>query len=205
MAQIDRVAAAGGVEIVALVLAQHVVAGIVDAAEGERRTEVVALGGVVVDDVENDLDAGRVQPADHQLEFVDVAAGRDVARRRREEVGGVVAPVVDEPALDEIAIVEEGLDRHQFDGGDAELLEMLDHARIAKARERPAQWRRDILADRGHALDVRLIDDRFGPRAPGVAVAAPGDGSIDDLTHFGMTNAELRRSMTRSARGEPTR
>ena len=35
----------------------------------QRRPEVVALGGVVVDDVEDDLDAGLVQRAHHRLEL----------------------------------------------------------------------------------------------------------------------------------------
>ncbi len=35
----------------------------------ERRPEVVALGGVVVDHVEDDLDAGRVEVFHHLLEL----------------------------------------------------------------------------------------------------------------------------------------
>ena len=35
----------------------------------QGRTEMVALGGVVVDDVEDHLDAGVVQPLDHGLEL----------------------------------------------------------------------------------------------------------------------------------------
>jgi hypothetical protein len=57
--------------------------------------EVVALGGVVVDDVEDHLDAGRCS-AHHGLELGDLLAA---GRRRVAGVGGeepdrVVAPVV---------------------------------------------------------------------------------------------------------------
>ena len=60
--------------------------------------ELVALGGVVVDHVEDDLDAGRVQRAHHRLELAHrghAAASRwRVADVRREEAERVVAPVV---------------------------------------------------------------------------------------------------------------
>ena len=42
----------------------------------EHRPEVVALGGVVVDDVEDHLDAGAVQRLDHPLELAHLLAAR---------------------------------------------------------------------------------------------------------------------------------
>src|SRR4051812_34102846 len=69
-------AAAGVVHVVAAVGGgEAVVGGVVDAAEGERGAELVSFGGVVVDDVEDDLDAGGVEGADHGLEFDDGLAG----------------------------------------------------------------------------------------------------------------------------------
>ena len=62
VADVEAVAGAGGVVVVALVAGHQPVVGlVVDAAEGQGRAQVVALGGVVVDDVEDDLDAGAVQ------------------------------------------------------------------------------------------------------------------------------------------------
>ena len=67
---VQRVAAAGEVHVVAAVLGrQAVVGGVVDAAQRQRRAELVALGRVVVDDVEDHLDAGGVQAPDHHLEL----------------------------------------------------------------------------------------------------------------------------------------
>ena len=64
MRQIQRVAGAGIVDGAARIVGlQPVVARIVEAAERQRRTDLVALGGVVVDDVEDHLDAGGMQPA----------------------------------------------------------------------------------------------------------------------------------------------
>ncbi len=71
MAHVERVAAAGEVLVVALGLRrQPVVGGVVDAAEGERRAELAAFRRVVVHDVENHLDARRVQRPHHRLELV---------------------------------------------------------------------------------------------------------------------------------------
>ena len=44
-----------------------------------------------------------------------------VARLRREEAQRVVAPIVAQAALDQMAIVDEGMDRKQLDRGHAEL------------------------------------------------------------------------------------
>jgi hypothetical protein len=58
---------------------------------------VVALGGVVVDDVEDHLDAGLVQRLDHRLELqhlLPAGAVGGVPVVRGEEADGVVAPVV---------------------------------------------------------------------------------------------------------------
>ena len=70
MAEVDRVAGAGVVDVVAPVVGREpVVGGVVDALERERRPELVALGGVVVDDVEDHLDPGVVEVRDHLLEL----------------------------------------------------------------------------------------------------------------------------------------
>ena len=180
VAGVDGVAGAGGVEIVARIVGQHVVAGVVEAAERQGRPELVALGGVVVDDVEDHLDAGLVHPLHHVLELGDVVAWHQVARRRGEEADGVVAPVVREPPLDQVPVVEEGLDRHQLDRGHAEPRQVLDHLRRAEALEGAGAGSGDLRMAGGHALDVGLVDHRLGPAAPQRVVGSPGVGGVDD-------------------------
>ena len=158
-----RIAAAGGIEIEARILAQHVVAGIVDAAERQRRAQVIAFGGVIVDDVEDHLDAGRVQLLHHAAKFGGGRGAGGVALRGGEEADGVVAPIVPEALLDQIPVVEELLHRQQLDGGHAELDEVLDGAGVSEACERAAIAFGYIRMARRHALDVRLVDDRLGP------------------------------------------
>ena len=105
---------------------------------------MVALGGVVVDHVEDDLDAGGVQRLDHLLELGDLTAGvaaAGIARLRGEEVDGVVAPVVAQPLLQQVTVVEEGVHREQLDRGDAEILEVGDHRRRRETGVGAAQLR----------------------------------------------------------------
>ena len=103
MPQFRRVAGARVVHVVALDrLGQAVVGGVVDTAKRQRRAEVVAFRGVVIDDVENDLDARRVQGLHHRLELVHLARrGRPPpsSRVRGEEADRVVAPVVRQPLV----------------------------------------------------------------------------------------------------------
>ena len=102
----------------------------------QRRAQVVALGGVVVDHVEDDLDARLVQRPDHRLELLHllaaVAAG-GVGVVRGEEADGVVAPVVAQAPLRQVAVVHELVHRHQLDRGHAEPLEVRDHRRVGQA------------------------------------------------------------------------
>ena len=70
MAHVQRVAGAGVVDVVARIVRHQTIIGqIVDATERQGRAVLVALGRVVVDDVQNDLQPGIVQAGDHLLEF----------------------------------------------------------------------------------------------------------------------------------------
>ena len=53
----------------------------------------------------------------------------------------VVAPVVAQPLLEQVTVVEEGVDRQQLDRGDAEVLEVGDHRRRGEAGVGAAQLR----------------------------------------------------------------
>ena len=106
---------------------------------------MVALGGVIIDDVEHDLDAGVVQPGHRGAEGIErIVLG--VARLRREEGQRVVAPVIGELLLDQNAVVDKGVDRQQLDRGDAELPQVRDHRRRRQAAIGAAQVRRHVFA-----------------------------------------------------------
>ena len=130
MHRIQRIARSREVHVVPQVLRhQAVVALVVDAPEREHRPEVVSLGGVVVDHVEDHLDAGLVECLDHALELTHllaVGARRCVEGVRCEVADRRVSPVVRKPAIVEEALVGDVVDGEQLDGVDAQLLQVLE-------------------------------------------------------------------------------
>jgi hypothetical protein len=193
---VQRVAAAGEVHVVAAVVGQPVVGGVVDPAEAERGPQVVALGRVVVDDVEDDLDPLLVEDLHHRLELVDVTAGRPrrgVANVRSEEVDRVVTPVVREAAVAQVLVADEVVDRHQLDRRHAEIAQVGQRGRRHQPRVRPTQVLGHPGMPRGEALDVHLVDHRLVPRRARSPIIAPGEGGVDDdrLRHAGRTVARI--------------
>ena len=103
--EVDRVAATGVVDAIArIVRLQSVVGGIVQTAQAQGRAALAAFAGVVVDHVEQHFDARGVQRLDGGLEFAGSPSGQ-IARLGREIAQCVVAPVVDQAALDQRAVV----------------------------------------------------------------------------------------------------
>ena len=95
---VQRVPGAGAVDVPGgVVRIQSVVLLVGQAAERDRRLTGLALGGVVVDHVQDHFQPGPVQRLDHFLELDDLT-GRDaagpVAGVRREEAESRVAPIV---------------------------------------------------------------------------------------------------------------
>ena len=183
MAHQEAVPGARRVVVVLLVVVdQPVVRGVVDALEAQRRAELVALGGVVVDDVEDDLDVGLVQGLDHRLELGDLltTAAARVAVVRREEADRVVAPVVAQTAVLQGGVLHELVHRHQLDGGDAERGEVVDDRRVRDGGIGAADLLGHLRVGHRHALDVRLVDDRLVVLVARRAVVAPVEVRVDD-------------------------
>ncbi len=187
----QAVAGPGGVEVqLRLVVDEPVVGAVVDAPEAQGGAELVAFGGVVVDDVEDDLDARLVQRANQGLELQHLLAtlpAGGVGVVRCEEADRVVAPVVGQAPLDQVVVLHELVHRHQLHGGDAEPAQVLDHGRVGQPRVGAADRRGDVRVVDGQALDVGLVDDRLvvgGPRVPVVLPVEEGVGD-DGLHHVG--------------------
>ena len=60
----------------------------------QRRADVVAFAGVVVDDVEDDLDAGIVQPLHRRLELAEMTPFDEKRGSGAKKPMRVVAPVI---------------------------------------------------------------------------------------------------------------
>src|SRR5690606_4759826 len=133
----EGVTGAGVVGVARRVVRVEVVVGVVgDAAIGQGGPALALLGGVVVDDVDDDFEAGLVQGPDHRLELgylLTSGAGGGVGVVRGEEGQGIVAPVVDQAAVLEVGLADELVHRHQLDGGDAEPGEVLDGGGVSQS------------------------------------------------------------------------
>jgi hypothetical protein len=140
--------------------------------------KLVAFGGVVVDDVEDDLDAGRMEPAHHDLERRDALVGVEVVRMGGEEADRVVAPVVAQAQFDEPALVGEGMHRQELDGRHPELDQVIDDVGRRQALEGAPARARDLGMGSGHAADVGFVDNRVGPGAERAHMLVPGKGGI---------------------------
>ena len=82
--RIERVACTRVVGVTPAIRFEDVVRRVLEAAEGEGRPAMIALGRVVVHDVENDLEAGPVQRLHHVPELVE----------RTERIGSRRVPVM---------------------------------------------------------------------------------------------------------------
>src|SRR6185503_14481564 len=140
---------------------EPVIGAVVDAAKTQGRSLMIAFGRVVIDDIENDLDAGAVQRADHLAELANLCrriTTAGVLGVRRKETDGVVAPVIPQTSIDQKAVVYEVMNRHELDGGDAELLQIFDRRWMPEAGVGAADLGWKILAQLGEAFDVQLVD-----------------------------------------------
>ena len=182
VAGVEGVAAAGEVDVAALVArGQPVVGRVVDPPQAEGGAELVALGGVVVDDVEDHLDAGRVEGQHHRLELPHLLAPG--ARRRVLGVGGevaerVVAPVVGQAPPQQVGLRHEVVDGHELHRGHAEPDQVVDHRGAGQAGVGAPQAGGHVGVEGGEALDVQLVDHGVVPRGAGVGVVAPREEGV---------------------------
>ncbi len=151
---------------------------------------MVALGGVVVDDVEDHLDVRLVERLDHELELLDlfaVLAPRAVFAVGSEVADGVVPPVVAQALVHEVAVVDELVHGQQLERGDAEVLQVVDHGRGRQAGVGAAELLGDARVQLRQALHVRLVHHRVVPPAVGPALGGPVEEGVDHdrLRHEG--------------------
>src|SRR5215212_2543487 len=86
------------------------------------------------------------------------AVFRKVMRLDREEAERVVTPIIPQALLQQIAILDEGMDRQQLDRRDAEAPKMIDDLGFGQRRECAALIWPYVLAQLGEAAQMRLVD-----------------------------------------------
>ena len=141
---------------------------------------------------------------DHRLELLHLLAAVAEARVavvRREEADRVVAPVVAQAPLEQRAVVDELVHRHQLDGGHAERLRWSMTAGCAERRVGAAQLLRDVRVALRQPLDVGLVDDRVG--IAGCAAAGRRAQSKNGLTTTALGMYGARVEVVAAARVGP--
>lgn len=114
---------------------------------------------MVVDNIQNDFETVCMKLVDHGLEFV-CSVGTKIARLWREEANGIVAPIVAQPLLNQVAIVDEGMDRQKLGGCDAERAQIGGNGGMGQARKgAPVNLRYQRVTLR-KSLYVHLIYNR---------------------------------------------
>ena len=96
MVAIEGVATATEIEVVPIG-SEEIISFVVEPSEGNNRAGGIAFGGVVEDDIKDDLNPGRVEFLDQLLELVDFPSG--MAFGGKPGLGGMegqgaVAPIV---------------------------------------------------------------------------------------------------------------
>ncbi len=181
--QVQGVAAPGDVDVAAAVV-EAVVGAVVQTAEGQRgAVPHRLLRGVVVDDVEDHLDAGRVQRPHRTLDLVHDAlriGGGGIPRVRREEAQRVVAPVVGQAPAHQGGLRGEGLDRQELQAGHAEAREVLDQRRVAERGIGAADLLRYARVPHREPAHVRLVEHHLGPGHVWAGVLAPVEDVLVD-------------------------
>ena len=118
----------------------------------------------------------------HLLELDDLTA--PVSRQRvtplwGEVADGVVAPVVAQPELVQSGGVDEGVHRHQLDGGDAQRPEVLDGSRVGEPGVGAAELAGHPGMTHRESLDVSFVDDGVCPGDPRGRGPPPVEAVVD--------------------------
>ena len=158
-----------------------VVSAVVDRLEVERRPKLVALGGVVVDHIEDHLDARLVQRL-HGLLELDHRILHGITTGGREPGQCVVAPVVGEAAFVQETFARESVHRHELDRGHTQRLQMIEDGRHREREVFAAPFRRHVRMLLCKTLDVQFVDEGVAPGYRGLFVVFPVELAIDHAT-----------------------
>ena len=133
-----------------------------------------------------------MQAADHRLELADGSAG-GIAWLGGKKTNGVIAPVVAETLFDKDAVINEGMYRHQLDGGNTQAFQIIDHRGCRQSSISSAQGRGNFRMQLGETLDVHLINHALVPGNARRLICSPTEGGINHYAfeHAGSTVAAI--------------
>ena len=103
-----------------------------------------------------------------------------------EKAEGVIAPVVAQAQVAQAIVLQELVDGHELDGGNAKLFKVVNDGRVGHAGVRAAQLFRYVRMGHGHALDMGFIDDLLIIGNMGAVVAAPVKEGVNHHRQHGV-------------------
>ncbi len=178
---IERIAAASVIDVAAWIVELGAVIGeVIDAAKTKSRSSRVALGRVVVDDVEDDLDAGIMNGSDHLAEFFDRLV-TSITGCRSKEGNRVITPEVAKAALCEMKFVDEGMHRHQLERCDAERIEIIENLAMTHTAKGAALGFAERRMTHREAAHIHLVKHCLGPRNAGSGAQRRGTRANDSV------------------------
>ena len=143
---------------------------------------MVALGGVVINHVEDHLHPLFVEVLDHLLELLHLLPA--LAPVRVLVMGckipdGVITPVIAQALIDQVLVVDELVHGKKLHGRDAQLLQVGEHRRMAQPGVRATHVLGYVRVLYGQALHVRLVHDGVLPRQSQRLVPVPLEKGVD--------------------------
>ena len=178
MGHIQRVTRPRIVDIVSRIGRQTIIRCVIDAFERQRRPTLVALGRVVVDNIQDHLDPSIVEAGDHLLELADGPRRGDSAARARRTRSNY-SPRSSAAPLQQVPVIKEGMDRQQLDRRDADAADVIDNVLVRQSGVSALQLRRHGRVPHRVSADMGLVENRAFPWNARRLGIAPGESRID--------------------------
>ena len=180
----EAIAGAGVVDVERRIVRIEAEPGrVIEATERQRGPELIAFAAVVEDDVEDRLHTSRMQRIGRRANLRP-STGRK-PRIGNAEYDRIIAPGVREAERRQMALIDEGVRRHDFDRRHAESREVGDRSRISQSREGSARAFGDCRVQARKAAQVELVDDEQIRRDTLAARLACGRRARDGFRRVG--------------------
>ena len=182
---VDGITGPGVLNVIAVLIRQRAVIGeVINALERQRWAQFIALCGVVINHIQNHLDA-RVMIGTNHLTKTLHSPWAIIVWRQGEEAQGVIAPEVFQPFIKQMLIVREPVHRHQLDGGNAQAFDVVDRGLMPHPFKRATQRLRNGRVKLGKAFHVGFVQHRMGPGHRRTVVILPVEGvGVDHPTFW---------------------
>ena len=137
---------------------------------------MIAFDGVIINHIEDHLEAGGVKSSHHRLELGHLLAHLATAgilTMWRKKSDRVVAPIINQAALNQPFVIDMGVDRQEFHRSDPEILQVSDRRFAPQAGIGAAQLLRNIRPKLCETFYMHLVNHRLSQRRSRLAVVAP--------------------------------